>query len=355
MSLPSVLLHDHLDGGLRPRTVLELAEAGGYRDLPADNDLDLAAWFDQKDSGSLEQYLQAFEPTIAVMQDAGALERVAYEAAVDLAADGVVYAEIRFSPLLHLKKGMEPAEVIEAVAAGMRLGEDETGLKWGLIIDALRHIHDSERLALLALEHRDLGVVGFDIAGPEAGFPPEDHLAAFRLARGGGLRVTIHAGESGGTRGVAHMASAMDQCGAERIGHGVEIINDCEVHEDGISGLGPVARRLRDRRMPLEMCPSSNLATNRLQPDQHPVGLLYRAGFNVTLSTDNRLMSSTSMSEEFDFVRKYHGFEIEDLARVTWRSLDAAFCPWELKAALWEDVIAPASAAAGAKPEPVWA
>jgi adenosine deaminase len=259
MSLPSVLLHDHLDGGLRPRTALVLAEAGGYQDLPADNDLDLAAWFYQKDSGTLERYLQAFDHTISVIQDVGALERVAYEAAVDLAGDGVVYAEIRFSPLLHLEQGMGPAEVIEAVASRMRLDEEETGLKWGLIIDALRHIHDSERLVLLALEHRHLGVVGFDIA------------------------------------------------------------------------------------------------TNRLQPDLHPVGLLYRAGLKVTLSTDNRLMSSTSMSEEFDFVRNYQGFEIDDLARVTWRSLDAAFCPWELKAALWEDVIAPASAAAGAKPEPVWA
>lgn len=355
MALPSVLLHDHLDGGLRPRTVIELAEASGYEGLPAGNDLDLARWFDQKGSGSLETYLQAFDHTIAVMQSVDALQRVAYEAASDLSADGVVYAEIRFSPPLHTERGLNQSQVIEAVASGMRMGEQETGIRWGLIIDALRHLHDSEQLASLALQHRHLGVVGFDIAGPEAGFPPEDHLAAFRLARSGGLRLTIHAGESGGLRGVAHIASAMDRCGAERIGHGLEIVNDCEIEDGEITKLGRVARRVRDRRLPLEICPASSLATNRLQPDEHPVGLLYRAGFNVTLSTDNRLMSSTSMSGEFDFVRKYHGFGIDDLARITRRSLEAAFCPWEHKAELWEDLIAPAYAAAGAAPDPAWA
>ncbi len=354
MGLPTVLLHDHLDGGLRPQTILELAESTGYTDLPAGNPSDLGVWFDQRDSGSLETYLDSFPHTIGVMQDAASLERVAYEAALDLAADAVVYAEIRFSPPLHTDQGLDPARVIAAISSGMRLGEAETGIRWGLIVAALRHIHDSEALALLALEHRHLGVVGFDIAGPEAGFPPESHLAAFRMARGGGLRLTIHAGESGGRHGVAYIASAMDRCGAERIGQGVELIRDCEVHDGEITSLGPVATRVRARRLPLEMCPSSNLATNRLEPDQHPVGLLYRAGFNVTLSTDNRLMSSTSMSQELDFVRNYHGFEIDDLARVAWRSLDAAFCPWEVKAELWEDTIAPAYAAAGADLNPVW-
>lgn len=354
MSLPTVLLHDHLDGGLRPETVLELAESSGYTDLPANDARDLGTWFDQSDSGSLETYLDSFRHTIAVMQGPASLERVAYEAAIDLAADGVVYAEIRFAPLLYTTRGIGGNRVIEAIASGMRLGQAETGLRWTLIVAAQRHVDDSERVVRLDLTSRDIGVVGFDIVGPEAGFPPEHHLAAFRAARDGGLRVTIHAGESGGRHGVAHIASAMNRCGAERIGHGVEIVNDCRIMDGGIIEVGPVARRVRERRMPLEMCPSSNLATNRLQPDQHPVGLLYRAGFNVTLSTDNRLMSATSMSEELDFVRKYHGFEIDDLARVTWMSLDAAFCAWEVKAELWEDLIAPAYAASGADLDPVW-
>ncbi|HEY7468780.1 MAG TPA: adenosine deaminase [Acidimicrobiia bacterium] len=352
--LPSVLLHDHLDGGLRPGTVLELAEACGYDDLPADNEHDLARWFDQKDSGSLEAYLGAFRHTIAVMQGSEALERVAYEAGHDLAADGVVYGEVRFSPPLHAPDPAGQGQVIEAVASGLRMAAEETGMRWGMIIDALRHLHDSQAVARLAMRHRHLGVVGFDIAGPEAGFPPRAHVAAFRMVRAGGLRLTIHAGESAGPHGVAFMAQAMDVCGAERIGHGIEIIRDCRIEDDEIVALGGVARRVRDRRIPLEVCPSSNLATGRLVPDQHPIGLLYRAGFNVTLSTDNRLMSSTSMSEEFDLVRKYHGFEVDDLARVTRRSLEAAFCSWEVKAELWEDAIAPAYTAAGAGLDPVW-
>jgi adenosine deaminase len=354
MPLPSVLLHDHLDGGLRPATVLDLADTQGYPDLPETDVRSLAAWFDQKDSGSLEQYLAAFTHTIAVMQEPAALERVAYEALVDLAEDGVAYAEIRFSPPAHTERGLTPDKVVEAVASGLRLGGRETGVRWGLIIDALRHRHDSVEVAKLALRHRRHGVVGFDLAGPEAGHPPGDHVAACRIARDGGLRLTIHAGEAGGRRGVAHIASAIDRCGAERIGHGVELVDDCEVGGEEIMTLGPVAARVRERRVPLEVCPSSNLATSRLQPDQHPVGLLYRAGFNVTLNTDNRLMSATSMSDEMGLVSKYHGFEIDDLARTAWRSLDAAFCPWEVKAELWEDVIAPAYAAAGADLDPVW-
>ncbi len=334
--------------------MLALAEATGYTGLPADTEAALAEWLDQKDSGSLETYLQAFEHTIGVMQTSEALERVAYEAVFDLAADGVVYAELRFSPLLHLRQGMEPDRVVEAVAAGMRLGEAETGLRWGLIVDALRHVHDSEYLAKLAVAHRGDGVVGFDIAGPEAGHPPERHVAAFRLARAGGLRVTIHAGESGGSHGVAYIASAMDVCGAERPGHGIQIIEDCVVEDGEIVDLGPVARRVRERRMPLEVCPASNMATARLTARQHPLGPLYRAGFNVTLSTDNRTMSATSMSSELAFARDHHGLGVDDLAQITWRSLDAAFCRWETKAELWETAIAPGYRAAGAEAPGEW-
>ncbi len=354
MALPTVLLHDHLDGGLRPATILDLADELGYDALPETEVGALAKWFDQSESGSLETYLDAFVHTIAVMQTGAALERIAYEAVLDLSADGVAYAEIRFCPALHTQRGLSHAQVVEAISSGMRLGEAETGLKWGLIIDALRQHPWSEEMARVAIGHRGSGVVGFDIAGPEATNPPERHLLACRLVRESGLRLTIHAGEAAGRNGVRYIAAAIDKCGAERLGHGLEIIDDCDVSDGEIVDLGAVARRVRDRQIPLEMCPASNLATNRLTPEQHPIGALYRAGFNITLSTDNRLMSNTSMSSEFDFARSHHGFAIGDLALTTRRSMEAAFCDRDTKAALWEEVLAPAYEDAGAAVETNW-
>lgn len=346
MALPSVLLHDHLDGGLRPATIIELAEATGYEELPATDATGLAAWFDQSESGSLERYLDSFEHTIAVMQDADSIERVAHEAAVDLSADGVVYAEIRFCPWLHTARGLPPRTVVEAVASG--LAGSGTGLEWGLIIDALRQEDHSDEMAAIAIAGRSLGVVGFDLAGPEAGNPPRRHLAACRAAREAGLRLTIHAGEAAGTDGPAYIAEAMDVCGAERIGHGVELARDCLFEDGEVVKVGAVASRVRDRQLPLEMCPASNLATGSISPDLHPIGAFHRAGFNVTISTDNRLMSATSMPREFSFVTEHHGFGVDDLAAVTRRSLAAAFCGHETKERLWEESIAPAYRAAGA-------
>lgn len=354
MPLPSVLLHDHLDGGLRPASILELSEEVGIEDLPADNEAALSAWFDQSQAGSLEAYLSSFEYTLAVLQEESALERVAYEAVIDLADDGVVYAEIRFCPALHTARGLSPGRVVEAVASGMRMGELKTGMRWGLIVDTLRQFDWGTRMARVAAQQRSQGVVGFDIAGPEAGHPPDAQLDACRYARQSGLRLTIHAGEAAGDKGVAYMASAMDVCGAERLGHGLQLVDDCVIEDGEVVAIGSVARRILDRQIPLEMCPASNLATNGLTPSQHPIGALYRAGFNVTLSTDNRLMSNTSMSSEFEFVTTHHGFEIDDLARTTRRSLAAAFCTHETKAMLWEDVIAPAYTEAGADVDSLW-
>lgn len=354
MPLPSVVLHDHLDGGLRVGTIIDLADPLGYDGLPSDDPETLADWFDQTDSGSLEDYLDAFEHTIAVMQDEVSLERVAYEAAVDLAADGVVYAEIRFGPNHHIHRGLSAERVVESVAAGMRAGEAETGLKWSLIVDALRQFDDSLEQARLAARMRSAGVSGFDLAGPEEAFPPTMHLQAFRFAREAGLRVTAHAGEAARHRGVEYMAAAMDVCGAERLGHGVEIIHDCVMEDGEIVKLGRVAARIRDRQVPLEMCPRSNLATSGWKPHEHPIGALYRAGFNVTISTDNRLMSRTSMSAEFDLVTEHHGFTLSDLALTTRRSLSAAFCDHETKVELWEGTIAPAYLAAGAELSTRW-
>ncbi len=354
MPLPSVLLHDHLDGGLRPQTVLELANKRGYSGLPAENVGELASWFDQSESGSLETYLRAFDHTIAVMQSFEDIERVAYEAALDLSRDGVVYAELRFCPPQHLSGGLTELEVIEAVSAGMTRGAADTGLEWGLIIDSLRHLHDAEDMARLAVAGRHLGVVGFDIAGPEAGYPPEAHLAGFNYARRYGLRITIHAGEAAGSQGVAYMASAMDLCHAERLGHGTEIINDCVMQDGEVVSLGPVARRVRDRRIPLEMCPASNMATSNLEPAQHPFGALYRAGFNVTLSTDNRLMSNTSMSNEYAFAIEHAGLTERDLAGIVRATLDAAFTSRETKKRIWSTLIVPGFVCSGIDMESNW-
>lgn len=354
MPPPSVLLHDHLDGGLRPGTIVEIAEAVGYTGLPATDPEKLAAWFDQSGSGSLERYLESFIHTIAVMQDAASLERVGFEAAEDLAADGVVYAEIRFCPSLNTDKGLTTRQVVEAVSTGIRDSADATGLEWGLIVCALRDRDDSGELARLAASSSDLGIVGFDLAGPEAGYPPDRHLAAFRVARFEGVRLTIHAGEHAGEGALASIRSAVDLCGAERIGHGIELVADCRIEEGEIVETGPLASAIRNRRIPLEVCPSSNLATSGLTPEDHPLGAFHRAGFNVTINTDNRLMSTTTMSAELEFAVKYHGFDIDDLARVSWRSLDAAFCPWEVKARLWEDVLAPGYRALGADIETGW-
>lgn len=348
--LPSVLLHDHLDGGLRPETCLDLANQHGYNDLPANDAEELHAWFDQSASGSLEGYLESFDHTIGVMQQASAIERVAYEAGVDVASHGVVYAEFRFCPGLFTNGGLTLEEVIEAAASGFSKAGAETGLVWGIIVDAMRQLEDSMEMARAAVSCRGLGVVGFDIAGPEQGFPPANHLAACRLVRESGLRLTLHAGEAGGKHGVAYMAQAMDVCGAERLGHGIEIINDCLVEDGNITKLGAVARRVRDRQIPLEVCPTSNMATGSLRPEEHPLGALHRAGFNVTLSTDNRLMSQTSMPAEFEFATTHHDITVDDLAVITRRSLAAAFCDHDVKQQLWHDRIRPAYTDAGATP-----
>jgi adenosine deaminase len=351
MAMPTVLLHDHLDGGLRVGTILELAANSGYDQLPSSEPEGLSAWFDQSHAGSLETYLSAFEHTIALMQTTQAIERVAYEAAIDLAADGVVYVESRFCPDLHTTLGLTPLEVVQAVSTGFSKGASETGIHWRLIIDALRHRDHSMEMVQVAKEATELGVVAFDLAGPEYGFPPNLYLASCRYARESGLRLTIHAGESGREHGVSHIAQAMDISGAERLGHGFEIINDCQIQDGQVVGLGRVAQRVLDRQIALELCPSSNIAIGNLSPSTHPIGALHRAGFNVTLNTDNRLMSNTSMSAEFHYTEMYHGFTISDMAAITKRSLSAAFCDHGTKSELWR-TIAPLYLTAGATVDP---
>jgi adenosine deaminase len=334
--LPKALLHDHLDGGLRVATVLELAGDVGYDGLPADGPAELAAWFHQGESGSLESYLQAFTHTVAVMQTSPALERVAYEAIVDLADDGVRYAELRFAPSLHTAGGLEATEVMAAVAAGVRAGESTTGCCARLIVSAMRQMHDFEEVAKLAVASRHLGVVGFDLAGPEAGYPNATYRVACRQVEEANMPITIHAGEGDGT---SQISQALHRCHARRIGHGVRIVEDTTVTDGSIVELGELATYVRDLRIPLEVSPSSNLHTGLYPtPGAHPIGLLHRAGFAVTINTDNRLMSGTSMTNEFQLVADHHGFGIDDFHAVTRTALEAGFGEWPERRRLIEEV-----------------
>jgi adenosine deaminase len=321
--LPKVVLHDHLDGGLRPETVVDLAQAVGYEGLPTTDPAALGRWFFQGESRSLPRYLEAFSRTVAVMQTREALERVSSEAVFDLAADGAVYAELRFAPMLHRERGLTLSQVLDAVLCGLSRGSRQAGLPALLIVGALRQHPGSEEVARAAVAFAGRGVVAFDLAGPEEGYPASQHRDACRLAQGGGLHLTLHAGEAAG---VASVADALG-CGAERLGHGVRVVEDVTVRADRVVGMGAVAERVRSAGIVLEVCPSSNVHT-RAFPSiaEHPIGLLHRAGFAVTINTDNRLMSDTSMTREFALVAQYQRFSIADLRIASLRAVDAAFC-----------------------------
>lgn len=344
-ALPKVLLHDHLDGSLRIDTILELAEEVGYRNLPATTPGGLADWFDQRDSESLDVYLASFAHTKALLQTPEALARVAYESVVDLAADGVVHAEIRFAPSHHCRKGMRLPDVVESVLAGLAAGQAETQISVGAILVAMRTRHDSADIANLAIAQRDAGVVGFDLAGPERGYPPGEFVAACELVSAAGLSLTIHAGEDAGPD---YMMAAVETCGAQRIGHGVGIAEDCVWANGEVVELGDIARLVHDQRIPLEMCVTSNLNTKGWTLDEHPIGALYRAGFAITVNTDNRLMSRTTMTKEFGKIVDVHGFDVADLLTATEHSINAAFAPQSTRESILSTVIRPAYQAAAA-------
>jgi len=342
---PKVLLHDHLDGGLRPQTVLELADEAGYRDLPAGDAEVLGRWFRQAaDSGSLVRYLETFRHTVAVMQRPEAVARVAAECALDLAADGVVYAEVRMAPELLTAGGTPIEEAVEAILDGFAEGSAEaaaqgTPITVGTLLCAMRQEDRWDEVAGLVVRHRDAGVVGFDLAGPEIGFPPDRHPSAIALLDRAGAHRTVHAGEAAG---VESIVAALDGARAERLGHGVRIAD--EVGEDGT--LGPVARRVLDQQVPLEVAPSSNVQTGAYPSlAAHPVGLLHRLGFAVTVNTDNRLMSGVSATSELADVAASCGWGWDDVATVTERALAAAFVDEGERFRLLTDVLRPGYAA----------
>ena len=342
---PKALLHDHLDGGLRPSTVLEIAGQVGYDGLPATEVDELATWFRTRShSGSLERYLEPFSHTVAVMQTPEALHRVAYECVEDLADDSVVYAEVRFAPELHIDRGMSFDAIVDAVLAGFADGEKASAaagrpIVVRLLVTAMRHAAVSREIAELAIRFRDKGVVGFDIAGAEAGNPPTRHLDAFEYMRDHNARFTIHAGEAFGLPSI-HEAIAF--CGADRLGHGVRIVDDIEVSDDGTVRLGQQASILRDKRIPLELCPSSNVQTGAVNSiAEHPFDLLARTRFRVTVNTDNRLMSDTFMSREMHRLVDAFGYGWSDLERFTINAMKSAFIPFDERLAIIDEVIKP--------------
>ncbi len=345
IALPKVLLHDHLDGGLRPSTVVALARDEGYDQLPTTDVEGLADWFrENADSGSLVRYLETFAHTVGVMQTQNALHRVAREAVEDLAADGVVYAEIRYAPEQHLEQGLSLDQVVEAVNAGMREGERiaaERGqvIRARALLTAMRHAAKSTQIAELAVRYRDQEVAGFDIAGAEAGHPPTRHLDAFEYLRRENAHFTIHAGEA---FGLPSIWEAIQWCGAERLGHGIRIVDDIEGLGTSSARLGRLAAYVRDTRIPLEMCPSSNVQTGAATSvAAHPISQLRDLRFRVTVNTDNRLMSSTSMSREMDLLVNDAGWDVDDLRWVTINAMKSAFLPFEERLAIIDGQIKP--------------
>ena len=337
---PKVLLHDHLDGGLRPSTVVDLAAETRYDALPTRDPDELAAWFKRgADRKSLPLYLEGFAHTVALLQTREALERVAVECAADLAADGIVYAEVRYAPELSTDGGLSLDEVVTAILDGFRRGSADHGIALGFLVTAMRQGNRSLEIAELAIRHRDAGVVGFDIAGPEAGYPPSSHIDAFRLIARENFHFTIHAGEA---FGLPSIWEALQICGAERLGHGVRIVDDVTVREDGRVALGRLAAFVRDRRVPLEMCPSSNVHTGAVDSvADHPVDLLRRLRFRVTVNTDNRLMSGISLSEEFGNLSAAFGIGLDEMEWLTLNAMKSAFCPFDLRLRLINELIKP--------------
>ncbi|HUY47985.1 MAG TPA: adenosine deaminase [Streptosporangiaceae bacterium] len=349
---PKVLLHDHLDGGLRAATVVDLAREIGYDQLPSQDVAEVERWLRRgAHRGHLKFYLDAFQHTVAVMQTPEALTRVAAECAEDLAADGVVYAEVRFAPELHVAAGLTLEQVVSAVLEGFRIGSAGRNITVYALLTAMRTAARSLEIAELAVRHRDEGVVGFDIAGAEAGSPPTRHLDAFQYVARENFHITIHAGEG---FGLPSIWEALQWCGAERLGHGVRIVDDIRISPDGTASLGRLASYVRDRRTCLEMCPSSNVQTGAAPSiEEHPIGLLRQLSFRVTVNTDNRLMSGVTLSSEFAQLGEAFGYGWSDFEWLTINAMKSAFAHFDQRLKIINTVIKPGFATARAASDAV--
>ena len=343
---PKVLLHEHLDGCLRPATVLDLAAECGYQGLPKSDPAELGRWFfEGADRGSLPQYLEGFQHTIAVLQTPAALERAAYELVEDCAAEHCVYLEVRFAPHFHTVGGLGLDAVMGAVIGGLKRGEQDFGVESGLIVCAMRNqsAELSLKLAELAVSWFGRGCCGFDLAGEEAGHPPKHHIEAFQLIKRRNGSLTIHAGESFGPESIWQ---ALQFCGAHRIGHGTHLIDDIAIYDGKVIKVGSLATYILDHRIPIECCLQSNLHTGAVKSiKEHPFPYLLRQGYRVTLNTDNRLMSHTTMTDEFRVAVEQFGCTLDDLERVTVNAMNAAFFPYAERHRIIDERIAPAYAA----------
>ena len=342
---PKALLHDHLDGGLRPATIVDLAREYGYADLPTTDADELEAWMRRgADRKSLELYLETFAHTIGVMQERDAIIRVAAECAEDLAADGIVYAEVRYAPELSVERGLTLDEVVEANLEGFRIGAERAAaaghpIAMKVLVTAMRQFARSLEVAECAVRWRDAGVVGFDIAGPEAGYRPTRYLEAFDYVRRENFHITIHAGESFGPPSIWE---ALQFCGAERLGHGVRIVDDITMRPDGSVELGRLAAFVRDRRVPLEMCPTSNVHTGAVQSvADHPIDLLRRLRYRLTVNTDNRLMSGVSLSSEFAALDEAFGIGLGEMEWLTINAMKSAFAPFDERLRIINEIVKP--------------
>jgi adenosine deaminase len=340
--LPKVLLHDHLDGGVRAQTVVELAREQKYKKLPTSDPNELAKWFNRcAMRGSLPLFLEGFEHTCSVMQTEEALERVAYETLEDMKKDGVVYIETRFAPVFHTAKGLDTHKVVTAVLRGLERGKKDFGVQFGLIICAMRHMDPSVSLEMaeLATDYRNRGVVGFDLAGEEGGHPPKKHVDAFEYIQRENFNITVHAGEAFGKESIWQ---AIQWCGAHRIGHATRLIEDMRVKDGEVLNMGTLAQYVLDKRIPLEICLTSNVHTRAVQNlEEHPFGLLYRYKFRCTLNTDDRLMSNITLTDEYCTAAENFNLTLDDLEKLTINAMKSAFMPYKQRIAIIYDVLKP--------------
>jgi adenosine deaminase len=340
-SLPKVLLHDHLDGGLRPQTIIELAGDLKYKGLPTKDAGELAEWFHRgANKGNLIEYLQGFEHTCGVMQTREGLERVAYEMMEDMKKENVCYVETRFAPVFHVSKGLYFEDIVKAVLTGLERGKKDFGVGYGLILCGMRNMKNTLEIAELAVNFRNQGVVGFDLAGEEGGYPPKRHIDAFQFIQRANFNITIHAGEAFGKESIWQ---AIQWCGAHRIGHATHLREDMTKDKEGNTIVfGDLTQYILDKRIPLEICLLSNVHTGAVDKiENHPFGMLYKERFRVTLNTDDRLMSDTTMTKEFLTAIQVFGLNLDDLERITINSMKSAFIHYKERLNYIYDIIKP--------------
>lgn len=340
-NVPKVLLHDHLDGGLRPSTIIELAKELKYSKLPTSDPGELAEWFHRgANKGNLVEYLQGFEHTCAVMQTKEALFRISYEMMEDMYKDGVCYVETRFAPVFHTQKGLYHEDIIQAVLQGLENGKQDFGVGYGLILCGMRNMKNTLEIAELAVNFRNQGVVGFDLAGEEGGYPPKKHLDAFQYIKQKNFNITIHAGEAFGKDSIWQ---AIQICGALRIGHATRLVEDMVFDKDGnIVALGELAQYVLDTRLPLELCLLSNVHTGAVDKlENHPFIKYYKEKFRVFLNTDDRLMSDTTLTKEYLTAIEMFGLNLDDVEKLNINAMKSSFSPYKTRLHYIYNVIKP--------------